>query len=133
MPLYGFELSEQINPFQAGLGFTCHLTGYDFPGRDALKKLEKEPLSVQRVGLELLGRRPAREGCCLLAEGQPIGRTTSGSYAPTLKRPIAMGYVPPQYAKPGTELMIDVRGRNEPARVVPLPFYRREKKKGNAS
>ncbi len=127
MPLYGYELSEQINPFQAGLGFTCHLTGYDFPGRDALKRLEKAPLSMQRIGLELVGRRPAREGCFILVDNEPIGRTTSGSYAPTLDRPIAMGYVPPEFAEPGTELLIDIRGRHEPARVVPLPFYSRGK------
>ncbi len=127
MPLYGFELSEGINPFQAGLAFTCHLTGYDFPGRDALRQLQQRPLDRQRVGLELTGRRVAREGCRILSQGRPIGTITSGSFAPTLKKPIAMGYVPPEFAPPGTELKIDVRGRAESARVVKLPFYRRPK------
>jgi aminomethyltransferase len=127
MPLYGHELSEEIDPFQAGLGYTCYLTGYDFPGRDALKRREKEPLDTKLVGLELEGRRPARGGCDILARDEPVGRTTSGTYSPTLKRPIALGYVRIEYAEPGTELAIDVRGRKSPARVVKLPFYRRRK------
>ena len=128
MPLYGHELSEQVNPFQAGLGYTCYLTGYDFPGRDALLPLQERPPEYVLVGLELAGRRPARQGCPVLAAGQPAGRVTSGTYSPTLKRPIAMGYVRPDLAKPGTELTIDVRDRTEPARVVKLPFYRRKSK-----
>ena len=127
MPLYGHELTEDIHPFQAGLAYTCYLTGYDFPGRDALKQLESEPLQTKLVGLELDGRRPAREGCPILAGEANVGRTTSGTYSPTLNRPIAMGYVRVEHAQPGTELTIDVRGRPAPARVVKLPFYRRPK------
>ena len=128
MPLYGHELSEAIDPFQAGLGLACHLVGYDFPGRDALKRIQEQPRAWVRVGLELLGRRPAREGCPILAGGQPVGQTTSGTYSPTLGRPIAMGYVRPAWSEVDTELTIDVRGRPERARVVALPFYRRNSK-----
>lgn len=128
MPLYGHELSEQINPFEAGLGFACHLVGYDFPGRDALLKIQQQPFTRQRIGLELLGRRPAREDCPVLSGGEQIGRTTSGTYSPTLKKPIAMAYVRPAFTQLGTELSIDVRGRLEPARVVQLPFYSRPAK-----
>jgi aminomethyltransferase len=129
MPLYGHELSEQIDPFQAGLGFACHLVGYDFPGRDALLRIQKQtPLSI-RVGLEMTGRRAARQGCAILADGRTVGQVTSGSYSPTLDRPIAMGYITPSIAWPGTELQIDIRGHVEPARVVELPFYRRNKNK----
>ncbi|MEE8450548.1 MAG: glycine cleavage system aminomethyltransferase GcvT [Thermoguttaceae bacterium] len=131
MPLYGHELSEETNPFDTGLGFACHLVGYDFPGRDALKKIQQQPRKSTRVGIELIGRRIARQGCPILVEGKPIGRITSGTFSPTLKKPIAMGYVTPESAQPGTELQIDVRGRLESARVVKLPFYRRHKKKGN--
>ena len=131
MPLYGHELSEQINPFQAGLGFACHLTGYDFPGRDALKRLQEQPPDKTRIGLELAGRRAARDGCPILADGRQIGQVTSGTYSPTLEKPIAMGYVRPEFARAGTELAVDVRGRTEAARVVKLPYYRRPKK-GNA-
>jgi len=127
MPLYGHELSEATHPFQAGLGYTCYLTGYDFPGRDALRRLEKKPLESKLVGLELAGRRPARGECPILAGNEPVGRTTSGTYSPTLEKPIALGYVRVEHADPGTELVIDVRGRPAPARVVKLPFYRRRK------
>jgi len=128
MPLYGHELSEQINPFEAGLGSACHLVGYDFPGRDALLEIQRRPLSRQRVGLLLDGRRPAREDCPIYLGDTLIGRTTSGTYSPTLQKPIAMGYVCPANAAPGTEVQIDVRGRREAARIVSLPFYSRPAK-----
>jgi len=131
MPLYGHELSEQVNPFQAGLEYACYLTGYDFPGRDALKRIEAAPRDRTLVGLELPGRRIARRGCPILAGEEPVGEVTSGTFAPTLGKSIAMGYVAPDCSEPGTELTVDIRGRREPARVVKLPFYRRPKKKGN--
>ncbi len=128
MPLYGHELSEQINPFQAGLGFACHLEGYDFPGRDALLRIQNEPLESVRIGLEMpAGHRAARPGCPILAAGRKIGEVTSGTHSPTLGKPIAMGYVSPEFVQPGTEIQIDVRGRIEDARVVELPFYSRKK------
>lgn len=132
MPLYGHELSETINPFQADLGFACHLTGYDFPGRDALLKIQSQPLETIRVGIDIEGRRPARENSDIFVGDQKIGIVSSGSFSPTLGRPIAMGYVPPSFAEPGTELSIDIRGTRCPARVTTLPFYsRRTEKKGN--
>jgi aminomethyltransferase len=128
MPLYGHELSEDIHPFQAGLGYACHLIGFDFPGRDALLKIEKEPLRLTRIGLELPGRRVPRQGYPILADARRIGEVTSGTFSPTLQKPIAMGYVTPEFAVPGKELIIDIRGNHEIARVVPLPFYNRNKK-----
>ncbi|MHB8898234.1 MAG: glycine cleavage system aminomethyltransferase GcvT, partial [Thermoguttaceae bacterium] len=105
MPLYGHELSEETNPFEAGLGFACHLVGYDFPGRDALVEIQKRPLGRTRIGLALEGRRPARENCDIYAGEQRVGVTTSGTVSPTLKMPIAMGYVPPELSRPGTSLL----------------------------
>ena len=129
MPLYGHELSEQINPFQAGLGFACHLAGYNFPGRNALLKLQNQPLPMVRIGLEMpAGHRSPRQECSILSGDKKVGEVTSGAPSPTLGRPIAMGYVPPEFSKPGLELQIDIRGRAEPAKVVELPFYQREKK-----
>ncbi|MGW8256847.1 MAG: glycine cleavage system aminomethyltransferase GcvT [Thermoguttaceae bacterium] len=128
MPLYGHELTEQINPFQAGLGSVCHLRGYDFPGRDALLKIEQQPLDLTRVGLELNGRRVARQGYAILADGLMVGEVTSGTFSPTLDKPIAMGYIPPRFAAVGSELKIDIRARLEPARVTALPFYDRHQK-----
>ncbi len=129
MPLYSHELSEQINPFEAGLGYACHLTGCDFPGRDALKRLADEPLRTDpdRPGVVGPAHRPAA-GRALSTGGRPIGLVTSGTFSPTLEKSIAMGYVPPEYSRLGTELAVDLRGRLEPARVVELPFYRRSVK-----
>ncbi len=128
MPLYGHELSEQIDPFQAGLGFACHLVGYDFPGRDALLRLEKGPLPLVRVGLELPGPRVAREGFPLCQGAEQVGQVTSGTFSPTLQKPIAMGYVRSDLAALGSTLSVDIRGRREEARVVEIPFYRRNQK-----
>jgi aminomethyltransferase len=128
MPLYSHELSEEIDPFEAGLEFAAHLTGYDFPGRDALVRLGQQPRRRTRVGLELPGRRIARQGSVILRDHEAVGTVTSGTFAPTLQKSIAMGYVRAELSVPGTELSIDVRGRIEPARVVELPFYRRPTK-----
>lgn len=128
MPLYGHELSEKVNPFQAGLDYACHLVGYNFPGRDALLRIQNAAPDVVRVGLELDGRRPAREGCPVLVGGKQVGWITSGTVSPTLEKPIAMGYVDAQYAPLGTKLEIDIRGRSATARVVETPFYRRPSK-----
>jgi aminomethyltransferase len=129
MPLYGHELSERINPFEAGLRFACHLVGYDFPGRDALLRIQKEPLKRVRVGLEMSGPRVPRQGYLVLSGGQPVGEVTSGTFSPTLKKPIAMGFVAPEVSKAGTELQVFLRGRAEPARVIELPFYQRDRRR----
>ncbi|MCH8923044.1 MAG: glycine cleavage system protein T, partial [Planctomycetes bacterium] len=126
MPLYGHELSEQINPFQAGLGFAVNLKDRSFVGSEALARLKEDSTGPRRIGLEMEGKRAAREHCRILVGEQPIGEVTSGSYSPTLEKSIAMGYVAPQYARPGTEVMIDVRGRMQEARVVKMPFYKRK-------
>jgi aminomethyltransferase len=130
MPLYGHELSEDIDPFKAGLGFACHLVGYNFPGRDALLRLQKQPPKSVRIGLEMSGKRAARPGGAIMDGQRKVGEVTSGSYSPTLAKAIAMGYVAPDASQPGKELHIDIRGTQEPARVVELPFYSRNKKKG---
>ena len=83
--------------------------------------------SRRRVGLELEGKRIAREGAGVLADGRELGRVTSGTFAPTLGKTIAMAYVDPDHAAPGTACAVDVRGKPAPARVVPLPFYQRPK------
>ena len=124
MPLYGHELNETINPLQAGLGWAVKLDHGDFIGRDALQNSTK---TTVRVGLELEGKRAAREGCPILFDGLPHGTVTSGSYAPTLEKSIAMGYVTASLASVGTELQVDIRGTLTPAKVVELPFYKRKK------
>jgi aminomethyltransferase len=125
MPLYGHELNETINPFQAGLAFAVDLAGRTFPGHAALARLKDDRHLPCRIGLEIQGKRPARQGNILLHEGRQVGEVTSGTMSPTLGRPIAMGYVEPQAATVGQRLTVDVRGQALEARVVDLPFYRR--------
>lgn len=128
MPLYGHELSEAIDPFQAGLGFAVQFKDRDFIGAAALKEIRSRPNQPQRIGLEMLGKRVPREHYPVLANGEAVGEITSGTFSPTLERPIAMAYVQPSAAQVGTELTVDIRGRAESARVVALPFYQRESK-----
>ena len=88
-------------------------------------KFKEDVNRDQRVGLELPGKRIPREHFPVMSGANVIGEVSSGTFSPTLERPIAMAYVRPQYAGLGTELAIDIRGRPEPARVVALPFYSR--------
>ena len=126
MPLYGHELSEEINPFQAGLRFAVNLKDRDFIGRDALLKLQSDVNQLKRVGLKLSGRRAAREGYSILTDDDVVGEVTSGTFSPTLDCPIAMGYVRQDASEVGTSLQVDIRGRLEPATVLKLPFYSRK-------
>ncbi len=127
MPLYGHELSEKINPLEAGLDFAVDLDGRQFPGRDALARFKQIPLTHRRVGLTLSGRRVPRELYPVMFEGRKVGEVTSGTFSPTLDRPIAMAYVEACCATIGKTLQIDIRGQSAPAEVVKLPFYRRAK------
>ena len=125
MPLYGHELSESISGVQAGLGFAMNLKDRSFPGRDALLQQKKDKTLPRRVGLICTGKRVPREGYAIARGSERVGKVTSGTFSPTLEKPIAMGYVAASAAVAGNDLMIDLRGRMEPAQVVPLPFYRR--------
>jgi aminomethyltransferase len=127
MPLYGHELSEEIDSFQAGLGWAVKLDKGDFIGREALLRRQQDTSLPKRVGLELEGKRLAREGAPVLAGGKEVGRVTSGTFAPTLGKAIAMAYVEGTLTAPGTVCAVDVRGKPEPARVAALPFYKRSR------
>ncbi len=125
MPLYGHELSTEISPFEAGLSYPLHLDGPNFPGREILRRLKDEPLKRRRVGLEIQGKRPVREGADIWHSGQKVGYVSSGTFSPTLQKPIAMGFVSSELAEPGQALTVDIRGKTADAVVVPLPFYKR--------
>jgi aminomethyltransferase len=127
MPLYGHELNEEIDPFQAGVGWAVKLDKGDFIGREALRRRREDPSLRRRVGLELQGKRIAREGATVRVACRDVGIVTSGTFSPTLGKTIAMAYVEPGLTPPGTPVEVDVRGKGEAARVVPLPFYRRPK------
>ncbi|MCS6851270.1 MAG: glycine cleavage system aminomethyltransferase GcvT [Gemmataceae bacterium] len=124
LPLYGHELSEEIDPFQAGLGWAVKFDKGDFIGRDALLR-RRDDERRRRVGLVLEGKRIARDGASVWRDGREIGTVTSGTFAPTVQRAIALAYVEPAGTAVGTEVEVDVRGQRERAKVVALPFYRR--------
>jgi aminomethyltransferase len=129
MPLYGHELNEDSDPLQAGLAWAVKFDKGGFIGKDALLKRREDKTLPVRVGLELDGKRIAREGAAVQHSGVAIGKVTSGTFAPTLNKALAMAYVAPAQAAVGTALTVDVRGKMETARVVPLPFYRRSAKR----
>jgi len=130
LPLYGHEISDTINVFEAGLDRWCKLEKQsDFIGKAALQRIKAAPLMRQLAGLEMTGRGIGRDGYRVLdTNGAEVGYVTSGSYAPFLKKNIALAYVPPQFADIGTEVHVEVRGQGVPAKVVPTPFYKKPKK-----
>ena len=125
MPLYGHELSEQINPVEAGLDFAVNVKDREFVGRDAIAKFKADKTLPVRVGLQLSGRRAAREGSKVIVDSQTVGEVTSGTFSPTLQKPIAMAYVSAEVATIGLEVDVDIRGKKQPATIVALPFYKR--------
>ena len=125
MPLYGHELSENVDPITAGLGFAVKCEKADFIGRDALLKIKDQPGRPVRVGLKLGSRRIAREHSEVFAGSDRIGEVSSGTFSPTLEQSIAMAYVMKPHSATGTSVEVDIRGKREPAEVVPLPFYKR--------
>lgn len=127
MPLYGHELSENVDPLTAGLGFAVKFDKPEFIGREALFVIKEQPNRPVRVGLQLESRRIAREHSEVFAGNERIGEVTSGTFSPTREQSIAMAYVASSCSAPGTEVEIDIRGKREPATVVPLPFYKRAK------
>jgi len=127
MPLYGHELSEEINAASTGLSFAINTKGRTFCGDAAIAKAKEARTDPVRVGLELEGRRPAREGCPVLVDRTQVGTLTSGTLSPTLEKPIAMAYLSPEFSAVGTKVDVDIRGKTHAATVVALPFYRRSK------
>jgi aminomethyltransferase len=124
MPLYGHELSADVTPFEAGLDFAVKMGKPDFIGKAALTGRER-PDRV-RAGLALTGRGIARGGEDVRAGGEPIGVTTSGTFAPSLKKAVAMALIRREYAVIGQTVEIDVRGRAVAALVTEMPFYKRK-------
>jgi aminomethyltransferase len=126
MPLYGNELDRSTTPYEAGLGRVVKLGKQgDFTGRDALEGVLASGVRRTLVGLVLRGRGIARHGYPVLDANGPTGVVTSGTMSPTLGEAIAMAYVAPANAGPGTMLDVEIRGTRVAAEVVPLPFYKR--------
>lgn len=129
LPLYGCEISDTINVWEAGLERFCRMEKAEFIGREALEAAKARPLARTLVGLEMIERGIARDGYKVLEPGAgDIGYVTSGSYAPFLRKNIALAYVPLQFSTMGGELLVEIRGQGVRARIVPTPFYKRPKK-----
>ena len=124
--LHGSDMDATITPLEAGLQRYVRMES-DFVGRDALQRQQASGLSRQLVGLRLQQRAVARHGYRLLHQGEAVGVVTSGTFSPTLKASIAMGYVPPDLAQVGQPLEVDIRGESMAAEVAYLPFYIRER------
>ena len=129
LPLYGHEISDTINVWEAGLDRFCKMEKPEFVGRAALEKAKALGVNRTLVGLEMVERGIARDGYRVLDDGgREIGCVTSGSYAPFLKKNIALAYVPPEFGSVGSTVRVEIRGQGVKAQVVPTPFYKRPKK-----
>lgn len=127
LPLYGQELGPDITPLEAGLNRFVKLQQGDFIGREALAKQRDDGVPRRLVGLEMIDRGIPRTHYPVFAEGSevPLGEVTTGTQSPTLKRNLGMAILTSAYTEPGTILEVDIRGKRLKAKVVPLPFYRR--------
>jgi aminomethyltransferase len=128
MVLYGQDIDENTTPLEAGLNWLVQLSIPDFLGRPVLEQQLQTGVTKQLVGLQMQGRNIARHGYSILFQGQPVGTVTSGTFSPTFGKAIALAYVPPQLARPGQAVEVEIRGRAYPATVVQRPFYRRNPK-----
>jgi aminomethyltransferase len=120
--LYGHEIDRATNPFEARLGWVVNLAKPSFVGRDALARIKSGGVSRRLVGLRVAPGGVPRPGCSILDDGRSVGDVTSGTFSPTLKQNIALGYVPVELSEPGQALSVELRGKPAPAEVVRLPF-----------
>lgn len=127
MALYGHEIDETTTLLEANLGWICKLNKGEFIGRNVLAKQKEEGVRKRLVGFEVTERGIARDEQDVVIDGQRVGRVTSGSPAPYLKKNIGMAYVPTEFANEGQEIHIDVRGKLVGAQIVKTPFYKRER------
>ncbi|MBI2320147.1 MAG: glycine cleavage system aminomethyltransferase GcvT, partial [Betaproteobacteria bacterium] len=122
MPLYGHEIADDVNPYEAGLGRAVKLDKGWFVGCEALSRLADETPRRRLVGLALGSGAVPRQGCAVLLADREVGAVASGTFSPSLKHPIATAFVSPEATSPGTELRVVIRDSQVPARVVSLPF-----------
>lgn len=126
--LYGNDISEETTPLEAGVDWTVSFQKGEFVGRPDLQAQKDGGLTRRFVGFELLEKAVPRHGFTIHSSQSPsdsIGEVTSGNLSPLLQKGIGLGYVPPRYAEPGTQIIIDIRGKSVPAHIVKVPFYKR--------
>ncbi len=126
-PLYGQELSSEINPLEAGLGWAVKLDKSDFMGRDALIKIRDAGLKKKIVGLELKGSGIPRTGYKVFnpSGDREIGSITSGTQSPMSKKSIGIAYIETEFSKVGNKILVEIRGNKIPSEIVSTPFYKR--------
>ena len=122
--LYGNDIGDDTTPLEAGLGWVTKLDKPDFIGKSALARQKEEGLKRRLVCL-VVEKRIARPHCSILVDGDRVGEITSGTKSPSVEANIALGYVRREFARPGTRLQVDIRGRIAEAEVVRAPFYKR--------
>lgn len=127
LPLYGNELSSEISPLEAGIGFFVKLTKEKFVGKEALAKQKEEGVPRKVVGLEMVERGIARSHYPIQKDGEEVGFITSGSFSPTLNKNIALGLIRADLAEMGATLDVVIRGKAVKAQIIPTPFYKRTK------
>ena len=125
LPLYGHELSETISPLEAGLGMFVKLDKESFIGQEALRDRKVAGLDRKIAGVEMIGKGIARAGYICKQFERQIGMVTSGSYAPTLDKNLALALIEADLAVPGTKLAVDIRGKLVEAIIIKKPFYKR--------
>jgi len=126
LPLYGNDIDDTTTPLEAGLGFIVRMEKGEFLGREVLRRQKEEGVPRKLVGFELTDRGVPRRGYPLHAGGREVGKVTSGTFAPFLKRSIGLGYVPADLAGVGSEIEVIIRGKAVPGRIVETPFYRKQ-------
>lgn len=127
LPLYGNDIDETTNPYEAGLGWVVKLDSADFVGKAALEKVKAAGTTRKLVGFEMTGRGIGRHGYPILVDGQRVGTVTSGSPGPTVGKNIGLGYVPREHSRIGMQLGIEIRGKVIEAVIVKTPFYKRSR------
>ena len=124
--LYGNDIDDTTTVLEAGLGWLVKFKKGDFLGREALLKQKEEGLQRKLVGFEIMGRGIARPHYSVFVQGEKISEVTSGTHSPYLKKGIGLAYLPIHFTETDTVLEIEIRGRRVKAKVVPLPFYKRD-------
>lgn len=127
LPLYGQELSKDISPLEAGLGFFVKLDKGDFIGREALQAQKEQGVPRRLVGIEMIDRGIPRTHYPVYADGRVIGEVTTGTQSPTLKRNLGLALVEAKYGEVGTGLEVEIRGKRLKAVVVKAPFYKKKR------
>ena len=124
-PLWGRDINEDTTPLEAGLDWIVGWQKPNFIGKDFLERQKNLGVAKKRVGIMMTEPGIARTGYPIKKNSQPVGKITSGTKTPCLEQAIAMGYVAVEYSQSGTELLVEIRGKDKKARVVVMPFYQK--------